>query len=81
MFKRKNLNIIIVIALILIIIYASSCREYFEAELESKRTNERIDELTSEIKTLKDDLEKKNKAMEAQGNQAAAVAASLQAIR
>ena len=80
MFKRKGLNIIIVVILIIIIMYTFAYREYFEAELESKRTNERIDKLTSEIESIKSDFEKNNEKMKSQGQQAAAMSATLQAI-
>jgi len=74
------LNIIIMVILVIMIIYGYSYREYFEAELENKRTNDRIDKLTSEIAELRSQFETAGKKMETQGQQAAAMSATLQAI-
>lgn len=68
------------VILVIMIIYGYSYREYFEAELENKRTNDRIDKLTSEIAELRNQFQNAGKKMEAQGQQAAAMSATLQAI-
>lgn len=80
MLKPKKSTIIIVVILAIIIMYTYSYREYFEAELENKRTNDRIDKLSADIEDLKKEFESKNKKMEAQGQQAAAMSATLQSI-
>lgn len=66
--------------LLIWIAYGCTWREKFEAELESTRTNKRIDELTAEIESLKKQFDNVGKKMEMQGQQAAAASASLQAI-
>ena len=80
MFKPKKIHIIIAVVLAALIMYTYTYREYFEAELENKRTNDRIDKLSADIEDLKKEFESKNKKMEAQGQQAAAMSATLQAI-
>ncbi len=79
-FKSKHLYIILICVVIIWIVYACTCREHFEAELETKRTNKRIDELTSQIDSLRTDFQSAGKKMESQGQQAAAMSATLQAI-
>ena len=68
------------VILAVIIMYRYMYREYFEAELENKRTNDRIDKLSADIESLRNDFQTAGKKMETQGQQAAAMTASLQAI-
>ena len=78
---KKEYYYVIGLGIVLVwILYYCTWREHFEAELESTRTNKRIDELTDQVESLQKDFQDAGKKMEYQGQQAAAAASSLQAI-